>query len=99
MDLEPTVDQSGSETSSVKLNKDVKNYLLKRAHAKLADLFQSEPCIYTSEKPHQRPCYWHTIVHPTRAHINRTPLAGVNTELKQSSTEHFIAEGFTLKSW
>jgi len=36
MDLEPTVDQSCSEPSSVELNKDVKNDLLKRAHAKLA---------------------------------------------------------------
>lgn len=37
MDLEPTVDQFCSGPSSVKLKKDVKNDLLKRAAAKLAD--------------------------------------------------------------
>lgn len=40
MDLEPTADQSCSEPSSVKLNKDVRDDFLKRACAKLAaDLF------------------------------------------------------------
>lgn len=61
MDLEPTVDQSCSEPSPVKLNKDEKNDLLKRAHAKLADRSPSVRAVQLhlldgSEKPHERPC-------------------------------------------
>lgn len=62
MDLEPTVDQFCSEPSSVKLlNKDVKNDLLKRAHAKLAARSLSVRAVQLhlldgSENPCERPC-------------------------------------------
>lgn len=81
MDLESTADQSCSEPSSVKLNKDVRDDFLKRACAKLAARPLCESCAANTSqslKSHKkalstRPFYCACY---KSSGINRTALAG-----------------------
>lgn len=83
--MEMTVDQSCSEPSSVKLNKEVKNDLKESMQSWQPDLSVRALQLYLldgSEKPCEKPCYQLTIVHSTRADsIKRTALAGQKSTL------------------
>lgn len=108
MDLELTADQSCSEPSSVKLNKDVRDDFLKRACAKLAAKSLCQSCAANASqmslKSHKKGLSTSPLLSILQELRNKQDSSGrlgtdASSELGRNSTDHFTAGTSTLSIW